>query len=137
MDERFSDMLKFGINLKLSGPNENKYYTQRLVHFIMSKEDFDADTEDDSSISVYVKSELALMVHVRNSILKFEPVTEASYDGIMVVLDFVANLHNLVQEDYKKEGFIENEFKSQKKQEAPEDSEDHRPEDDSDDMEWI
>ena len=45
MKGQFTELLKFGINLKLSGPIEDKYYTQRLSHFIMSMPDYDADTE--------------------------------------------------------------------------------------------
>ena len=134
MDARFSDMLKFGINLKLSGPSEDKYYTQRLVHFVMSMDNFDADTEDDENINVYVKTELALKVNIVDSVMKFEPITEASYDGIMLVLDFVANLHTLVQQDFKKEGFIRNEFKEE---EANDIEEEEVEDDSSEDMEWI
>ena len=59
MDARFEDMLKFGINLKLSGPDEDRYYVQRLTHFLMSLENLDAETEDDETILVYYKTEAA------------------------------------------------------------------------------
>lgn len=131
MDAKFEDMLKFGINLKLSGPDEDKYYVQRLTHFLMSLESLDAETDDDETILVYYKTEASLRVCVKNSTLTFEPLTESSYDCIMSVLDFVANLHALVQEDFKKEGYIHNEFSSETF------TEDESEEDDSDDLEWI
>ena len=131
MDARFEDMLKFGINLKLSGPEEDKYYVQRLTHFLMAMENYDAETEDDETITVYYKTEAALETRVKNSTLTFNPLTEASYDCIMCILDFVANLHTLVQEDFKKEGYIHNEFSSETF------TEDESLEDDSDDLEWI
>ena len=132
MDARFEDMLKFGINLKLSGPDEDKYYVQRLTHFLMSLENLDAETEDDETILVYYKTEASLKVSVLKSTLTFEPLTESSYECIMSVLDFVANLHTLVQEDFRKEGYIHNEFSEETLVE-----EESSDEDDSDDFEWI
>jgi len=132
MDARFEEMLKFGISLKLSGPDEDRYYVQRLTHFLMTLEKFDAETEDDQTVVVYYKTEAALKVSVRKSTLTFDPLTESSYECIMAVLDFVANLHVSVQEDFKKEGYIHNEFSSETLIE-----EESIEEDDSDDLEWI
>lgn len=130
MDGRFEDMLKFGITLKLSGPNEDKYYTQRLAHFIRGKDDFDAETENDEEISIYIKSELSLLVKIEDSVLTFNPIENSSYDGIMVVLEFVANMHQSVQEDYLRDGEIQNEFSHPDVSESSEDEE-------SDDTEWV
>lgn len=132
MGSKFSDMLKFGINLKLSGPSEDKYYAQRLMFFIINKEDFDADTEDDEQINIYVGSELSLVVRIVDSVLTFDPLEESCYDAIMLVLDFVANLHQQVQEDYLKDDVIENEFSTTNEMEQS-DEEDES----DDDMEWI
>ena len=131
MDGKFEDMLKFGINLKLSGPMEDRYYIQRLIHFIRSKEDFDADSEDDEEVNIYVHAELSLLVKIEDSILTFDPLEASCYDGIMIVLDFVANMHTSVQADYLKEGEIEDEFS----QSAPFEHSDEEESDD--DMEWI
>lgn len=131
MDGRFDDMLKFGINLKLSGPGEDRYYTQRLVHFIRNMEDFDADTEDDEEVNIYVRTELSLIIRVQESVLTFEPLEDSCYDGIMAVLDFIANMHQLVQDDYLKEGELEDEFS----QPSPIEYSDEEESDD--DMEWI
>ena len=133
MDAKFEDMLRFGINLKLSGPDEDKQYTQRLTRYLMSLENLDADTEDDETVLVYYKTECSLQVCIKDSTLTFNPLTETSYECIMSVLDFVANLHTLVQEDFKKEGYIHNEFSSETLVEEGSSSE----EDDSDDFEWI
>ena len=131
MDGRFEDMLKFGIGLKLSGPNEDKYYTQRLAHFIRGKDNFDADTENDEEISIYIKSELSLLIKIEDSVLTFDPLENSSYDGIMVVLEFVANMHKSVQEDFLREGEIEDEFFH------PDTSESSDEEESDDDMDWI
>ena len=130
MDGRFEDMLKFGIGLKLSGPNEDKYYTQRLAHFIRGKDDFDAETENDEEISIYIKSELSLLIKIEDSVLTFDPLENSSYDGIMVVLEFVANMHQSVQEDFLREGEIEDEF-------FHPDTSECSDEEESDDMDWI
>jgi len=130
MKDQFTELLRFGINLKLSGPIEDKYYTQRLSHFIMSMPDYDADTEDDENLNIYMKTELILKVKIKDSTLTFEPESEFAYDGILVVLDFVANLHTMVQDDFKREGYIEGEFSDEIfSEEIKEDSDD--------DFEWI
>ena len=129
--DKIESLLRFGINLKLSGQTEDRYYAQRLKFYIMEQESFDAESEDDEFIDIYVLTEKALRVRVVDSILTFEPLTEASYDGIMVVLEFVANLHEIVQEDYKKSGMVENEFEELT---ITEDSEEGS---DDDDFEWI
>ena len=53
MIDKFKDMLDFGINLKLSGPTEDRYYCQRLRYYIMEQEDFDAESEDDEVIDIW------------------------------------------------------------------------------------
>ena len=70
-----------------------------------------------------------LKVHIKDSVLSFEPVTDASYEAIMVVLSFVSGLHDIVQEDYKR---LEDNFDDFKPVVVEEDEED-----DSDDFEWI
>jgi hypothetical protein len=130
MKGQFTELLKFGINLKLSGPIEDKYYTQRLSHFIMSIPDYDADTEDDENLNVYLKTELILAVQIKDSTLTFNPISESAHDGILVVLDFVANLHTMVQDDFLREGYIEGEFSEEIFSEEIE-------EDSDDDFEWI
>ena len=128
--DRIADLLQFGINLKLSGPAEDRYYAQRLKFFIMESEGFDAESEDDEYVDIYLMTEKVLTVRVKNSILTFEPLTEASYDGIMVTLEFVANMHETVQEDYKRSGDIEKEFIHPAILEESE-------EDTDDDFDWI
>ena len=128
--DKIADLLQFGINLKLSGADEEKYYAQRLKFFIMEQDGFDAESEDDEFIDIYVLAEKVLTVRIRKSTLTFQPLSEASYDGIMIVLEFVANLHEIVQKDYKKSTWVENEFDTLTTIEESE-------EDSDDDFEWI
>ena len=128
--DKIADLLKFGINLKLSGPAENRYYAQRLKFFIMETDGFDAESEDDEHVDIYLMTEKVLTVRVKNSIFTFEPLSEASYEGIMVTLEFVANMHETVQEDYKRSGDIEKEFVRPTILEESE-------EDTDDDFDWI
>jgi len=124
-------MLKFGINLKLSGSNEDKYYAQRLRFYIMELEDFDCETENDEDLSVYFSHECVLSVSVRDSVLSFEPREGDSYEAIMVVLGFISQYHDIVQEDYKKEQIVDEEVL--RKVPLPIEEEDS----DDDDFEWI
>ena len=100
--DKFSDMLRFGINLKLSGVEEEKYYSQRLRYFIMDFEDFDAESEDDVVVDVFFLTEKTFKVKIRNSTLTFEPLTETSYEAVMLVLDFISKYHDIVKEDFLK-----------------------------------
>ena len=124
-------MLKFGINLKLSGSNEDRYYAQRLRFYIMELEDFDCETENDEDLSVYFSHECVLSVSVRDSVLSFEPREGDSYEAIMVVLGFISQYHDIVQEDYKKEQIVDEEVL--RKVPLPIEEEDS----DDDDFEWI
>jgi hypothetical protein len=129
MKDKFSDMLKFGISLKLSGPDEDKYYAQRLRFFIMELEDLDATSEDDEVIDIWLMNELSLKVVIKESTLTFDPVTETSYDCIMAVLQFISLCHDEVQKDYlRDEEVISSELPIMVEEE---------PEEESDDFEWI
>ena len=131
--DRFSDMLKFGINLKLSGSDEDKYYTQRLRFYIMEMDGFDCETENDMDLKIYLLGENILNVNIYDSVLTFDPETEESYDGIMAVLSFVSEYHDIVQEDFKKSSNFREEDLVRKSLSIEEDSSD----DSDDDYEWI
>jgi len=131
--DRFSDMLKFGINLKLSGSDEDKYYTQRLRFYIMEMDGFDCETENDMDLKIYLLGENILNVNIYDSVLTFDPEAEQSYDGIMAVLSFVSEYHDIVQEDFKKSSNFREEDLVRKSLSIEEDSSD----DSDDDYEWI
>ena len=78
---------------------------------------------------VYARKDIE-KIHIKDSILSFEPVTDNSYEAIMVVLSFVSGLHEIVQEDFKK---LDNSFDDFK----PVAIEEEDAEEDSDDFEWI
>ena len=64
--DKFADMLKFGINLKLSGNDENLYYAQRLRFYIMEMEEFDCESENDQDLDVYYKNQCVLKVKIND-----------------------------------------------------------------------
>ena len=130
--DKFADMLKFGINLKLSGDDETRYYAQRLRFYIMEMEDFDCESENDEDLDVYLNTECVLKVKVKNSVLTFEPAGGDSYEAIMVVLGFVSHFHDIVQEDFKKDQIIDEDILRKATSPIEEESSD-----DEDDFEWI
>ena len=130
--DKFADMLKFGINLKLSGDDETRYYAQRLRFYIMEMEDFDCESENDEDLDVYLNAECVLKVKIKDSILTFEPAAGDAYDAIMVVLSFVSTCHDIVQEDFKKDQSVDEEML--RKFTSPIDDEESS---DDDDFEWI
>jgi hypothetical protein len=127
-------MLRFGINLKLSGPNENKYYAQRLRTYISQAENFDAESENDEILEVYFHNEKTLKVRIKNSTLTFEPITGDSYDSIMLVLQFISDYHDQVQEDFKK---TDGELDSLKKKSTTQIFNFDDDEDSEEESEWI
>jgi hypothetical protein len=129
--EKFADMLQFGVSLKLSGPQEDRYYAQRLRFYVMEQEMFDAESEDDIHIDIYLAGVKTLRVKIKNSTLKFEPLGDGVYDCIMLVLKFIADMHDIVRDDFEREGNIESEFKTQAKPIIEEEDSD------DDDWEWI
>jgi len=131
--DKFADMLKFGINLKLSGDDECRYYAQRLRFYIMEMEDFDCESENDEDLDIYLKTQCVLKVNVKNSILTFEPADGDAYEAIMVVLGFVSHFHDIVQEDFKKDQIVDEEILRKVTSSIEEES----SEDDDDDFEWI
>lgn len=131
--DKFSDMLKFGINLKLSGSDEDKYYAQRLRFYIMEIDGFDCETENDVDLKIYFLSEKVLNVNIYDSVLTFDPQAEESYDGIMAILSFVSEYHDIVQEDFKKSSNFREEDLIRQSLPIEEDSSD----DNDDDLEWI
>lgn len=130
--DKFADMLKFGINLKLSGDDETRYYAQRLRFYIMEMEDFDCESENDEDLDIYLNTECVLKVKVKDSILTFEPSAGDAYEAIMVVLGFVSHFHDIVQEDFKKDQIIDEDILRRATSPIEEESSD-----DEDDFEWI
>ena len=129
--DKFADMLKFGINLKLSGDDETRYYAQRLRFYIMEMEDFDCESENDEDLDIYFQSQCILKVKLTDSVLTFEPAAGDAYEAIMVVLGFVSHFHDIVQEDFKKDQIIDEEILRKATSPAEEESSDE------DDFEWI
>jgi hypothetical protein len=78
-------------------------------------------------------NELSLKVKIVNSTLKFEPLEESSYECIMLVLQFISEMHDKVQEDFKKDDQISEELLRKSFHALNKDDDDE----DSDDMEWV
>lgn len=129
--DKFADMLKFGINLKLSGDDETRYYAQRLRFYIMEMEDFDCESENDEDLDIYFESQCVLKVKLTDSILTFEPAAGDAYEAIMVVLGFVSHFHDIVQQDFKKDQIVDEEILRKFTSPVEEESSDE------DDFEWI
>ena len=98
----------------------------------MDMEDFDCESENDEQLDIYYQTQCVLKVNIENSILTFEPAAGDAYDAIMVVLSFVSNCHDIVQEDFKKNQIIDEEIL--RKATSPIEEEESS---DDDDFEWI
>ena len=51
--EKFSNLLKFGINLELKSEEEHLFYAQCFTSWVMQQEHFDASMASDTDIEIY------------------------------------------------------------------------------------
>ena len=129
--EKFSNLLKFGINLNLKSEEEHVFYTQCFATWVMQQEHFDASVASDKEVEIYFYAELVMMVTIEDSTLVLDPTSDACFDAVLLVLRFVSERHELVKKEFKKlsnDGIVEEEFCS-----APEVTEEAS----EDDSEWI
>lgn len=95
--DKMRDIENFGINLKLEEYEDEVVYCEVLRQWFESKEGYDSyviderefgldyfsDTGEDSSIAIYIK----------DSAIRFSPVSGDPYYAVMDVLQFIAELH--------------------------------------------
>ena len=100
--EMFSNLLNFGVNLKLDSEEENKFYALSLSAWMMQQEDFDAAMMSDEKIEVYYFAELVMIVEIKNSTLTLEPITESCFESVMMVLKFISEQHEFTRNEFTK-----------------------------------
>ena len=98
----FSNLLNFGVNLKLDSDEENKFYALSFSAWLMQQEDFDSAMISDEIIEVYYYAELVMTVKIKNSTLTLEPVTESCFEAVMMVLKFISERHELTRNEFTK-----------------------------------
>ena len=100
--EMFSNLLNFGVNLKLDSEEENKFYALSLSAWMMQQEDFDAAMMSDEKIEVYYFAELVMTVEVKDSTLTLDPITESCFEAVMMVLKFISEQHEFTRNEFTK-----------------------------------
>ena len=100
--EMFSNLLNFGVNLKLDSEEENKFYALSFSAWMMQQEDFDAAMMSDEKIEVYYFAELVMIVKIKNSTLTLEPITESCFESVMMVLKFISEQHEFTRNEFTK-----------------------------------
>lgn len=97
------NMLEFGIDLALSCDDENIFYALEFSQFVQDCEGFDAILISESEIQIFNQQEEVLMVRIKDSILTIEPQTEeGAFEAVLVVLQFISEMHEDVKERYSK-----------------------------------
>ena len=97
-----SNLLNFGVNLKLDSEEENKFYALSFSAWMMQQEDFDAALMSDEKIEIYYFSELVMAVEIKDSTLTLEPITESCFEAVMMVLKFVSEQHEFTRNEFTK-----------------------------------
>ena len=100
--EMFSNLLNFGVNLKLDSEEETKFYALSLSAWLMQQEDFDAALMSDEKIEVYYFAELVMAVEIKDSTLTLEPITESCFEAVMMILKFISERHELTRKEFTK-----------------------------------
>ena len=133
--EKFSNLLKFGINLNLSSEEENIFYTQCFASWVMQQEHFDASMISDKEVEIYFYAEMVLVVTIEDGTLILDPASEECFDAVLLILRFVSERHEMVKKEFKKlntDSIMDEKFYNDigiQEEEEEEDSED--------DSEWI
>ena len=100
--EMFSNLLNFGVNLKLDSEEEGRFYALSFSAWMMQQEDFDATLMSDEEVEVYYYSELVMHVKIKNSTLTLEPITESCFEAVMMVLKFISEHHEYTRNEFTK-----------------------------------
>jgi len=100
--DTLSNLLNFGVNLKLDSDEENKFYALSLSAWLMQQEDFDSAMMSDEVIEVYYYAELVMTVKIKNSTLTLKPIAESCFEAVMMVLKFISERHELTRNEFTK-----------------------------------
>ena len=100
--EKFSNLLKFGINLNLTSEEEHKFYTQCFTSWVMQQEHFDASMASNHEVEIYFHAEMVMMVIIEDGTLILDPASEECFDAVLLVLRFVSERHEMVKKEFKK-----------------------------------
>ena len=125
--ETLSNLLNFGVNLKLDSDEENKFYALSLSAWLMQQEDFDATLLSDEKIEIYYYSEHVMSIKIKNSTLTLDPITESCFEAVMMVLKFISEQHELTSNEFTKLSIREVDLEEAESEEQ----------DSEDDSEWI
>jgi len=125
--ETLSNLLNFGVNLKLDSDEENKFYALSLSAWLMQQEDFDATLLSDEKIEIYYYSEHVMSIKIKNSTLTLDPITESCFEAVMMVLKFISEQHELTRNEFTKLSIREVDLEEAESEEQ----------DSEDDSEWI
>ena len=130
--EKFSNLLKFGINLELNSEEEHRFYAQCFTSWAMQQEHFDASMASDTEVEVYFYAEMVMLVSIEEGTLLLDPASEECFDAVLLVLRFVSERHEEVKKEFKKlntNSITDEKFYNEIGIQEEEDSED--------DSEWI
>ena len=97
-----SNLLNFGVDLKLDSEEENRYYALSFAAWMMQQDDFDAAMVSDEKIEIYYFAELVMLVDISNSTLTLEPITESCFEAVMMILKFISERHELTRNEFLK-----------------------------------
>ena len=100
--EKFSNLLKFGINLELKSEEEHLFYAQCFTSWVMQQEHFDASMASDTEIEIYFYAEMVLLVSIEEGTLLLDPASEDCFEAVLIVLRFVSERHEMVKKEFKK-----------------------------------
>jgi hypothetical protein len=97
------NMLEFGIDLALESEDENIFYALEFAQFVQEAPGFDSVMRSESEIEIYNVEGVVLTVMIADGVLTIEPHTEeGAFDAVLLVLQFISEMHNEVKEKYTK-----------------------------------
>tara|TARA_R100001015_G_scaffold18563_1_gene12063 strand:- start:5856 stop:6224 length:369 start_codon:yes stop_codon:yes gene_type:complete len=119
-------VLEFGIRLNLQSKEEQDFYMQCLVEYVVETLDHDAFIKNKNEIEIFTFGEKSLLLKIKNDTMTIEPQCELAFDAVMVVLKFIADKHQQVLDHFRGLSIKESSTVPSSEEESSED-----------DSEWI
>jgi len=95
--DKMKDLDRFGINLKLKTEEDEIIYCEVLRQWFESKDGYDSYVIDEREFGIDYFSETgedsSIAIYIKDSAIRFSPVSGDPYHAVMDVLQFIAELH--------------------------------------------
>lgn len=95
--DKMQDLDRFGINLKLEREEDEVIYCEVLRQWFEKRDGYDSYVIDDREFGLEYMSDTgedsAIAIYIKESAIRFSPISGDPYYAVMDTLEFIAHLH--------------------------------------------